>query len=330
MLVLIFVIFALASAGQIRPNSSPAVSSQDSTQKCSATAEGRQVWLEAQGQRNTFFSDTPDIWAYTNRLPAFDPASTELFYVAFVDYICGASRPGCTSNLVTLEQTCANGFVDVKAVLDVSNANTFIGTLNWKTYTETNVTGAQIIYGCRLNQNTKTPSTTTPESQDCGDVTEWQNWLATSSGRFSFTYRIHNGTCTCDTPTNYSNYNHDATSLADYNAAYSAANSTKRIYQQDNDVVFSGSGFFNAGAGDEWAGVAGVHQIKQLLAGQVIPCGEDCYSSNQGSMNINLNPVGGDYLSLRQFLKGLFSPPGLPLSNKPNPHKSAKPTRSPK
>ncbi len=108
------------------------------------------------------------------------------------------------------------------------------------------------------------------------------------------------------------------------------------MYQHDNDVTFSGSGFFNPGAEGDWEGVAGVHQIKQTLSGPVVSCGEDCYGSAQGSMNVKLNPVGGDFLELRQALKGLFSKPGLPLNNKPNPNKpdsnkadSNKPSRAP-
>ncbi len=267
---------------------------------CSASAGARELWAAAQGKKNNFYEDSPDIIDYTNNVPGENDIEKE-FYFGLVDYVCGASfaREGssakCNSTVVSLDQICDASGVTVRVVLDVRNANAFVGTLTWRTYAAANYNvkdAAKIKNGCRLNQNTKTPSTSTPGFQNCGSATEWQDWLATSRGRFTFTYRIVGGSCSCQDPSLTANYNYDLIDVFD----------GSKITQVDNDVNFGGKGFFNYGTEASeaaWAGVAGTHRVAQVLSGTGNSCGEQCILSTRGIVNLQINPVGGDYLSIR-------------------------------
>lgn len=300
MFIILSVLIALASAG--------APSNPAPRTRCDAKDTFRADFLAAQtGSAHAFFSDTPDMWGYTSSLAAvpFDENSEAPFYFSLVDYICAASRPGCNATVTSLKQRCTAEAVFVDLVIDVTGANTFISTLTWKDYVTIGLPeGINIIYGCRLNQDTKEPSTTT--AQSCANDAEWESWLATSSGRFAFTYKLTGATCTCDNPDDFTNYNYDLVYLSPW----------------DNDVSFSGSGHFNSGAG-EWAGVSATHFVKQALAGQVTSCGPDCYLSSTGMANIGIHPEG-DYLELRRFLKG---PAQVPALGHPPPKPENRPAK---
>jgi hypothetical protein len=294
MFLLLLGFIALASAGAGRP---PAPVANPVIQTCS-TEQMAKLWLDAQCSEPPFWHyDQCNIVGFTNHVINWDIE----YYFGIVDYLCKASTSKC-KRTVKVTQQCYTGYIDIKVVIDFTDANTWVSVTTDPTIQQAACDlcgtcdtchppscdpescwgecrtdcpywfskGTPAIFGCKLGHDGK------PVSQESCSLTEEQ--YAYGSGQIIFNFR---------------KYTTDPTACCNATTSAWDQQTTPKGQDAGKDIHARGGGYFNARS--EMGGVPGRFIVDQVQIG-VTPCGTDdstaCSAGKHGVEIVKLMPEG--------------------------------------